>query len=51
MRLLDKYLIREEDATCKHCHKGKPLDGRTVCSKCAKELESFRKSKGTEDKD
>lgn len=39
-----KYLMREEDkdAQCAHCHKTAPMQGRTVCQKCAKELESFR---------
>ncbi len=39
--ILHKYLI-EDDDLCIHCHKGKKEKGRSICSNCIKELETFR---------
>lgn len=45
MYLIDKYLVKETDETCAHCHKNSPEKGGTVCKKCKKELESWRNKK------
>lgn len=37
-----KYLVSEEKEPCAHCGKAQPEKGKTVCSKCSKELEEFR---------
>jgi uncharacterized paraquat-inducible protein A len=40
-----KDYIKEEEDKCIHCHKNKPIAGRSVCSKCDKELDKLRKKK------
>ena len=48
MKTYEKYLISEVDGSkdlCAHCHKKPTADGRSVCSKCAKELDAFAKSR------
>ena len=39
--IIHKYLI-EDDDLCIHCHKGKKEKGGSMCSKCIKELKTFR---------
>jgi uncharacterized paraquat-inducible protein A len=41
-----EWLLREETDKCIHCHNNKPMTGRSVCSKCDKELKKLRKNKG-----
>ena len=50
MRLQHYITEEDKDEMCFHCHKNKPLPNRTVCGKCAKELEDFRKKNKKEEK-
>lgn len=49
-KLLEIYLVKEEEQECAHCHSAKPEKGKTVCGKCSKELEAFR-NKASKDTD
>jgi predicted amidophosphoribosyltransferase len=40
-----EWLLKEEENKCIHCHNNKPMTGRSICSKCDKELDKLRKNK------